>query len=183
MWRLVRWYALAPQVWVALIIGWLWFLLCLFLGWKVGSAGGMLVGACIVAELFYLTSPLENTIAGIREHDEYIILSDNGERKYLLKYDDTFNSVIVRESDGSERRIEIQSQTGFESIPLDCRDQLYEISASAERKYFNKQTDTQSNNLGPVVWDHQKTTARIKKLVLMSIVISAVFGTIVWAYF
>ena len=176
-------YTIAPKVWGALIIGWLWLFLCFVLGWKVDSAGGILVGACIVAELFYLTCPLETTIENIREHDEYIVMRAEGERKYLLRYDDTFRSVLVREPDGKERRMEIKKATGFEKFTQDCRDQLYELSSGQERKTYMPKNEALSNKTGVFIWKHQYTTTRIKEFVLTTIVVSAVFGTVIWAYF
>jgi len=154
--KIKNWYIFAKRSWIALGAGWIAIPVCFTSLLRLDQAGALLVCGVIVAE----------------------ILHEKRHRLFINQvHPGISTSYIYREVDMTEeycKGIEItvhQMQSGKTTVNADNWT-LYQLANDAEFKEFE----------GSRIWDLDATMKRVETTVDYSIVISAVIGTVLWAF-
>ena len=178
----LNWYYLAPGVWRLLFIGYAWLFICFIVDWKVDSAGGMLVGVSIAAEIVFNRSALQHTIDCTRKDQNYVVIIQDGLFQFNINRENTFERVTVREQGVADKSIYINTNTGVTLFMPDVRSCLYQLAIKEETAHYLGPFDTSGNIIGSEGWAYHLTSKRIKNSINAVIATSAIVGTLIWSY-
>jgi len=177
-----NWYYLAPNVWRVFVVAYLWLFICIIIDWKIDSAGGVLVGACVAAEIFFLHSPLQHTIDCTKKDTHYQVKFEHGRNQFHTKSEDSFQLAIIRENNCAERTVSLNTNLGATVFMPDVRDCLYALATQNEKEHDYGLRTSSDQKTGKVGWAHRWTSTRVKNRINGIIAVSAIVGTVLWAY-
>lgn len=154
------WLEIGKEIWITLSLGWCWLFVSFFLSYQVPSSGAVLVCCAIVSDLFfarkrfrtYPRSEVGNLIG--------FGLVETTQGKYALFYKGLF---IIGETDG-------------------FRESIRALLGLSKDDEWTKYSYIDTRLVEGTFWICGFTIDRVEKVISTSIIISAVFGTLIWGY-
>ena len=153
----IAWFNFAKRVWVALGLGWVSLIILLTPYLRLDRAGAILVCAAIIAEVFH----------------------EKGHRRFLKQIaPGVYNHYLYLEIDvpGENRKdIQITAQQARIGGPTTVNTERWSLYHLSKPEDFLPHGATR-------MWLHEKTMTRAERRLEFAIVITAIVGTVLWAY-
>lgn len=152
------WYKFSPKVWGSLLIGWISVLIGLTPYLRMDRAGALLICAVIISEIFY----------------------DKRHRLFLHQIlpgastNHVYREVEIHDGEKAHQGIEI-IQLRNVSLKSTVNADNWHLYQLATEKEFHSAEESRE-------WDLERTVKRLESSVDWIIVISAISGTILWAF-
>lgn len=155
--KIKAWYCFAKKAWIALAFGWLSVLFVPIAVIRLDQWGALLICGSIVADVFH-----------DKRHRLFI-------HQILPGQSTSYTYRVIHKAGEAHPRIEVDAHTmraGKTSV--NTQDWvIYKLSANREFADYE----------GSKMWHFDATVKRLESRVEYSIVVSAVVGTILWAFF
>ena len=166
------WYKLSPRVWQALGAGYIIVTLCIVAQWNVDKAGGVLAGLSIAAQMFLLSSPLQQVMNN-NYREPLIWEVRDGRWQFETNLDDDYKHALVKfPGEKGVKSVLINMDTDIRISILGTPD----VAARDEELHIDDISNTMK-------WDHIATYIRINGRVNNIIGYSMITGTFIWAIF
>ena len=153
---IIAWYRFANRVWISLALGWGALLICLTPYLRPDRAGAFLVCSAIVAEVFHdkgYRKFIEQTLPGVSKAYTYSVVEAIHENR---------KDIEVEEHQMRRGNIRINAEP-WTLFHLAKKNEFYLMA-------------------GKETWDINKTVNRVDRAVDVTIAITAIVGTVLWAY-
>lgn len=158
--KFLSWVDVAPLVWLALLAGWLCVLISALIGFQFPSSGAVLVCSAVLSELAF---------ERLRYRSWPRV--DSGHFWIFGLFEDANGSLGL----ASDSMLIAGSAEGFGG-PVRA---LLSLSKDDE---WNERGNFRRGHVEGACWVYSYTIGRVEKIMTVSIVVSAVVGTLIWGY-